>query len=199
MKGKDMNQTHIKKLYRTITVVMGVSLYINLIMYIIGPKFLLPIFLQAGPMISTHIQSDAFLKQSVDLTRATLPCGDLVNNFYKVAFALAGVYLFTSATLFFSYVLVFRTFNKYFSLRKIQIIRDGSIFTDMKFIGTWMTLYSTLNTIFLIFPLSDDLYNFLAHASQVLVFFLLLLDNAFGFKIRFLDSSNEACSGDIYS
>ena len=85
---------------------------------------------------------------------------------------------------FIASLITFKSVTKILSFKKFKLENEGGLVNDMKFIAIWIILYSLCNLIIQTFGFSDFLYQKFSILCQGTVFFLLIFNNCFGYKIK---------------
>ena len=93
-------------------------------------------------------------------------------------------YLWVFIITFLFYLAAFKSVTRIMSFKKFKLETGDGLINDMKFVATWIVLYSLVNMLMYTFVSSYFLYQKLSIFSQSLVFYLLIRNNSFGYKIK---------------
>ncbi len=69
-------------------------------------------------------------------------------------------------------------------LKKLKLETKSSFINEMKLIATWIILYSFGNLLIQIMGFSEFIYQKLTILCQGLIFYFLISNNCFGYKIQ---------------
>lgn len=100
----------------------------------------------------------------------------------KIVTIISG-YAYIFSLMFISRLCSFKLINKLLSFKNFRLESEGGLKKEMKLIAAWILMYSTINLLMQILGISGIFYMFFATLSQSVVFYLLIKNNCFGFKI----------------
>jgi hypothetical protein len=82
------------------------------------------------------------------------------------------------------YLVVFKSVTRIITFKKFKLETSHGLMNDINFIATWVVLYSLLNMLMKACVVSDFLYQILSIFSQSVVFYFMISNNFFGYKIK---------------
>ena len=109
------------------------------------------------------------------------------SHFYSIACVLLNnvfiIQIYVLLVVFISSMISFNLLNRGLSLSPFKLNNKVMLSQQIKFIISWIVLYSIYNNIMLMCGFSDEIYTWLATMSLSLVFFCMVSTGAYGYSI----------------
>jgi hypothetical protein len=179
-----MKNRLITLLRQEVLIFLAISLFVNLFVWYTAMVLVEPtikyVFLQTTMAMSKDENILFLLRRVGDENNMNVFIASVTVIFYGILLSNFYVYF----TVFISALLSFKSITKLFSFKKFGLVSESSLISEMKLIATWIFLYSIGNLIIQLFGFSGFIYQKLALLCQIVVFYLLIRGNCFGYQIK---------------
>ncbi len=183
--NKENIKNRLKKFIREEAVLLfTITIFVNLITWYASKTYIeptiKPIFKYTLDQLTNERNAQFILKNFSDADGVNTLVLAVCVMFQSFITSYLWVFIIT----FLFYLASFKSVTRIMSFKNFKLETGDGLINDMKFIATWIVLYSLVNMIMRPFVSSDLLYQKLSIFSQSAVFYLVVRNNFFGYKIK---------------